>query len=303
MDIFSWVQRLPSKGETVLSDRYWMGTGGKGANQAVAARLLGADVTFVARVGNDRFGQEMVASLAKIGIGIEHITVDEDCPSGMAIATVDSQGNNTVVVVPGSNMKLTSASVKEVESAIASADILLLQLEIPLETVACALEVGHRNRVRSILNPAPARRLDSSLLALVDILMPNETEAEMLTGIKIRDLEGVRRAALQLLELGVSAVIVTLGDGGAFLATTRQTKLVPAYQVRAVDTTGAGDAFAGGLAVALAEGKGLEESAQYANAVAAISVTRPGAQLSLPSRDEVENFVTAGGTHCLQLTF
>jgi ribokinase len=295
-DFIVHVTQLPSVGETVLGDQFQTARGGKGANQAVAAARLGGEVTLVARLGDDSFGHAALRAYQQEGIRTAYLNLDQHAPSGVALILVNQFGENMIAVASGANNWLSPQDVLAAESAIKEADCLLLQLEIPIETVQTAAEIAHRHHVRVILNPAPATPLPIELYQSVDILTPNETEAAMLVAAEnhseIQDLPS-RLAALT----GVPILILTLGARGAQIYTQGQSMIVPALPVVPVDTTAAGDAFNGALAVALAMGKGLAQAVQYANVAGAITATRAGAQPSLPSEQELELFVAsvAGG--------
>mgnify|MGYP000133981287 CR=1 FL=1 len=287
-DMVVRVPHLPLPGETVLGEQFIMAAGGKGANQAVAAARLGAEVTFVARVGRDVFGAEALAGFRREGVHTQYIHTDARASSGVALILVDHAGENCIAVAPGANALLSPADVQEAREAIAASDVLLLQLEIPLETVVAAAQIANQAGVRVILNPAPAPSspLPRNLLACLDILTPNENEASLLTGIS--DPE---KAAHLLLEQGVKTVVMTLGARGALIVSRDGRELVPGFPVEAVDTTAAGDAFNGGLAVALARGKPLAEAVRFANACGALATMRLGAQPSLPTLQEVEQLL------------
>lgn len=288
-DLIVRAARLPAAGETVLGGDLATAAGGKGANQAVAAARLGAPVTFVGRLGQDMFGRQSAAGLAAEGLDLTYLVRDADAPSGVALIVVDDAGQNLIAVAPGANGRLTPADVAAAQPAIAAARVLLLQLEIPMETVLAAARAGRAAGLTVILNPAPAQTLPPELYALVDYVTPNEHEATLLSGAA--DPEA---AAGILLGWGVRGVIVTLGEAGALLAAGPLMRVrVPGFRVAAVDTTAAGDAFNGGLAVALARGESLPAAVHFAHAVAALSVTRPGAQPSLPTGAEVAAFLAA----------
>jgi ribokinase len=287
-DMIIQLDRIPLPGETILGGEFVTAAGGKGANQAVAAARAGGDITFVARVGRDIFGEKAVAGFVADGINVENVVRDEAAPSGVALIFVAKDGQNSIAVAGGANRCLSPADVKKAERAIAGASTVLMQLEIPLESVHAAAELAALAEVPVILNPAPARALPDELLKLVSILTPNETEAELLTGIAVTDDDSAAQAAEKLRATGVETVIVTLGARGAFVAAASTRALVPSFPVKAVDTTGAGDIFNGALAVALGEGRPLLEAVRFANAAAAISVTRLGAQPSAPYRQEIE---------------
>ena len=293
-DMVIQLDRLPRPGETVLGGEFTTAAGGKGANQAVAAARAGGDVTFVARVGRDAFGDQAVAGFQRDGIHTEFVFRDPRAPSGVALIFVARDGENCIAVAGGANQHLAPADLKRARPAIKEASAVVLQLETPLETVEAAAQIAADAGVRVILNPAPACALPDRLLALVSILTPNETEAERLTGIAVKDDPSAARAAANLLAKGVQTVILTLGARGAFVATTDHQRLVPGFTVKAVDTTAAGDVFNGALAVALAEGRPLPEAVGFAHAAAALSVTRLGAQPSAPRRGEIAEFLKAG---------
>lgn len=286
-DMVARVPALPRPGQTVLGTSFEIAPGGKGANQAVAAARLGGEVTFVARVGADLFGERAVRGFEADGIRTDTIARDPEAPSGVALIGVDEiTGENSIIVAPGANARLSPADIDNAAGAIAKADILVCQLEVPLEAVQRALTIARKAGVRTILNPAPARPLPSELLGYVSYLTPNETEAVELAGILE---ENPHRAAQKLLAAGVGAVVVTLGADGALVVDSRGERRIPALVVeRVVDTTAAGDCFTGALAVALGEGRAVDEAAAFACQAAALSVTRAGAQPSLPYRAEVE---------------
>lgn len=296
-DLVVRVNRFPREGETLVGDSFQQFLGGKGANQAVSAARLGAQVSMVGRLGVDGFGDAQIAGLEADGIDTSGILRDPEAPSGIASITVDSTGKNRIIIVPGANMRCGVEDVDAARDRIAEADILLLQLEIPVESVARAIQIAAEVGTPVILNPAPAQAVDPALLANVDYLTPNEVEAEQLTGISVKSPVDAGRAAAQLLSYGVGGVVITLGERGAVVVEKGGAApvLMPAFSVDAVDTVAAGDAFNGALAVCLAQGAPLVEAARYAAAVAAIAVTRPGAQASLPYRSEVEAFLRERG--------
>ena len=291
-DFVLGVPELPSKGETVLGDQFRVVRGGKGANQAVAAARLGADVTFVARLGTDSFGSESVAAYQREGIHTDFIGQDPEIHSGIALIMVNPKGENMIGVGPGANSHLTIEDVLAASAAIREADCVLLQLEIPIDAVQAAVELAHRNHVRVILNPAPARQLPQDILKSVDYLTPNETEAAILAA---PDPSGIGPDSLPRLAsiLGVPNLVVTLGSRGAGILQNGQTTVIPSFPITPVDTTASGDAFNGALAVALAKGENLSRAVTYANAAGAITATRPGAQPSLPTREELDQFMVS----------
>jgi len=291
-DLVVRVPSLPRPGETVSGGRFASVGGGKGANQAVAAARAGGVITFVARVGSDAAGDAAIAGFRAAGIDTTHVTRDPGAASGVAVILVDERGENMIAVAAGANDRLVPADVDRARGAIAAADVLLVQLEIPLETVRHAVGLARSAGVRVILNPAPARPLAPQLLAAVSVITPNETEAAALTGRPVADEESAMAAAVDLARQGPAAV-VTLGGRGAVVADGRTATVVPAFPVTPVDTVAAGDIFNACLAVALAEGRTLAEAVRFASAGAAISVTRAGAQDSAPIRRDIE--ALAGG--------
>ncbi len=286
-DMIIQLDRIPKPGETLLGGDFASAAGGKGANQAVAAARSGGNVSFIARVGNDMFGTQAIAGFKRDGIDIDHVIVDKSAPSGVAMIFVAKDGENSIAVAGGANARLSPADVRKGAKTIRSADMLVAQLETPLETIEAAAGIAAKAGVRFILNPAPACPLPDSLLNLVSFLTPNETEAELLTGIKVADKAGASKAAAALRARGVETVIITLGSRGALLADADGEQFIPGFKVKAVDTTAAGDTFNGALAVALAEGMTSAAAVRFANAAAAISVTRAGAPASAPTRKEI----------------
>ena len=293
-DMIIKLDRIPRPGETILGGAFVTAAGGKGANQAVGAARAGGQVTFIARVGQDMFGDQAVAGFVRDGINVAHVFRDKANPSGVALIFVAKDGENSIAVAGGANAKLSPSDVRKAKTAFDGASVLVMQLETPLETVQAAADLAAKAGVRVILNPAPAQPLSDKLLNRVSILTPNETEAELLTGIAVKDDASAAAAAAKLHARGVQTVIITLGARGALIADATGTQLVPGFKVKAVDTTAAGDIFNGALAVALAEGKSLEQAVRFANAAAAISVTRLGAQPSAPTRREIERFLRKG---------
>jgi ribokinase len=264
-----------------------MNPGGKGANQAVSAARLGGQVTFICKTGNDIFGKESKQLFEKEGIDTSYVFSDSEHPSGVALITVDANAENCIVVASGANANLTPADISTAHEAIEKAGIILMQLEIPMDTVKYIADIARKSGKKLILNPAPAQALDRELLQSLDLITPNETEAEMISGIKITDTDSLYACARAIYEMGVQSVIITLGSKGAFIYQDDLQELVPSYEVVAVDTTAAGDVFNGALAVAISEGRDLPEAVRFANKAAAISVTRIGAQASAPYRNEI----------------
>ena len=286
-DMVIKTEKLPVPGETILRGTFLMNPGGKGANQAVAAARLGGKVTFITKRGNDLFGNQAVGLLMREGIHTQYIVKDMELPSGVALITVDSAGENSIVVAPGSNGNLLQEDIPPVIFDAGKYEILLLQLEIPMDTVEyCAISAYDRG-IKVILNPAPARQLSDNLLVHTWLITPNETEAETITGVSITDITSAERAAGLLQERGVKNLIITLGDSGAFVKSENYTGLIPGVKVIPVDTTAAGDVFNGALAVAISEGKNIVDAVNFANKAASISVTRMGAQASAPYRNEI----------------
>lgn len=290
-DMIIKLDRIPLPGETRLGGEFMTAAGGKGANQAVAAARAGGDVTLVARVGEDMFGERAVAGLVECGINVEHVRQDKK-PSGVALIFVGEDGENSIAVGSGANAMLSPTDVHQAQASIDAADIVMMQLESPLLTVQAAAESAAAKHVRVILNPAPAQPLPDALLKLVSVLTPNETEAELLTGVKVLDDASCDQAADILLSKGVKVVVITLGSKGAYVATSEWRRHVPGFPATAVDTTAAGDCFNGALGVALAEGMEMLDAVRFANAAGSIAVTRMGAQPSAPSRQEIEALLT-----------
>lgn len=290
MDIAVKTGHIPVPGETVLGGELLMNPGGKGANQAVAAARLGGHVCFVSRLGDDMFGKQLLEVFRSEDIDIRHVFIDKDHATGTALIAVDERGENSIVVASGANAYLCPEHMLEKREVIEQGDVLLMQLEVPIETVARAAELAAGAGVRVVLNPAPARHIPESVLRHVHLITPNEHEAEMISGVKITDVESARQAAKAIQEKGVENVIITLGSKGALLLEGDRFSVVPAYPVKAVDTTAAGDVFNGALCVALVEGNSFRDATVFASKAAAISVTRFGAQSSIPTRDEITVF-------------
>jgi ribokinase len=292
-DLVIRVPAIPRPGETVMGREFQTFPGGKGANQAVAAARAGGNVLFIASVGDDAYGAEALKAYRLDNIYTEDIKICKGIPSGIAMITIADSGENAIAVAPGANAELTPGDLDEAEEAFDEADILLVQLEIPLETVRKAMEISRDLGTRVILNPAPATKLPGEILACTQLITPNETEAEQLTGIKVKAEKDAEKAAAVLHDRGIATVVITLGAAGAFVSdpSTGISKIIPGYSVEAVDTTAAGDVFNGNLAVALAEGKGLEDAVRMAHAAAALSVMKLGAQSSIPRRKETNSFL------------
>lgn len=291
MDMVVSCERFPRPGETVLASQFGMYPGGKGANQAVACARLGGDVSLLAKMGIDMFRERLSESLGSNGVDLSHLLVDGSASTGIALITVDVSGQNEIVVVSGSNMQLTPDDVRRNSRIFDGAAVVLLQLEIPVETVLEAAKIAKSAGARVVLNPAPGRELPDELLHFVDVITPNESEAEILSGRAVRDQASALSAAKILLGRGVSDVVITLGSRGALHVCAHSSRHFPAYFVAVKDTTAAGDAFSGALAFGLATGGEVADSISLANAVAAFAVTRMGAQTSMPSGEEVNAFL------------
>jgi ribokinase len=290
-DITISMEKFPGRGETVLGGDYHKSQGGKGANQAVAAAKAGADVVFIAKAGDDEFGKEAINGYRSCGVNTEHILTGKNEKTGLALIWVDSKGENSIAVASGANKKLTPEDISSCEDVIKNAGIVVVQLEIPLETVIRAVDIAHENNVPVILNPAPAIELPESLLKKINIITPNLPELQKITGMKAGEDKEVETACRILKEKGVQDVIVTLGKKGSCILTGKEFKYIGAFEVKAVDTTAAGDVFNGALAAALVNNKPIKEAMVFASAAAAISVTKMGAQVSAPSGEEINTFL------------
>lgn len=286
-DMVIKTQKLPLPGETILGGTFLLNPGGKGANQAVAAARLGSKVTFITKRGNDLFGNQTVGLLMREGIDTQYIVKDAELPSGVALITVDSTGENSIVVAPGSNGNLLKEDIPASIFESGKFGILLLQLEIPISTVEYSAVTASANNIKVILNPAPACKLPDNLFKNIWLITPNETEAEAITGLAITDISSADKAASLLQQLGVKNVIITMGEHGAYVKSEEYTGVVTGVKVAPVDTTAAGDVFNGALAVGISEGLQLKDSVIFANKAASISVTRLGAQASAPYRNEI----------------
>jgi ribokinase len=290
MDLVARTPRHPEAGETILASSLDTYPGGKGANQAVAAARMGAAVKMVGCVGVDAFGQALRDNLARERVDVRHLLQRADAPTGMALITVNDQGQNTIVVVPGANWLLTPADLSAAEEAFLDTDVVVLQLETPLPTVERAIDLARRHGAWTVLNPAPAQPLSPALLSAADCLIPNRSELRLLTGLEQVD---AAMAHLQR-KVRVRCLVVTLGDGGVLILDAGQRFTIPAHQVPVVDTTAAGDAFVGAFAVAISEGGRAYDAARWGNAAGALAVMRVGAQPSLPRRREVEQLLSTG---------
>ena len=294
MDLVVRAPRIPRPGETIIGGEYHTAPGGKGANQAVAAARLGGQVSMVGRMGSDAFAQSLLDGLTADGVDHSFITRDADAATGVAFIVVDGAGENSIVVASGANMRLSPADVDAAVAVLASTDVLLLQLETPLAAVTRAATAAHAHGATVVLNPAPACPLPQELLSLIDVFVPNESEAALLTRLPVGDRAEIESAAMALLELGVSTVVLTLGEQGALLVREGEKEFISAFEVTPVDTTAAGDAFVGAFAVALAEGRALIEAVRWGNAAGALATTKLGAQPSLPARQAVEALIAQG---------
>ncbi len=287
-DMVIHTTRLPRPGETVLGGQFMMNAGGKGANQAVTVHRLGADLTFIAKVGNDVFGRQSLEQFQQAGIDTRFIGISNDHASGVALINVDDEAENCITVASGANSSLIPSDIDQAEKVISEAEIMLLQLETPIETVTHAAALAKKHGLKVVLNPAPAplNPLPAELLKNVDILIPNRTEMEAVAGVA-HGSDPIEAARL-LAGYGIETVVVTLGSKGALVCRNGECKEIPSFKVTAVDTTAAGDTFCGAFCVAIAEGADVNEAALFGNLAASITVTRDGAQQALPTREEVE---------------
>ena len=290
-DLTIKTSRIPQPGETVIGGSFSKSHGGKGANQAVAAARAGAEVCFISCVGADSFGEAAIKQLRQNNINAEYVKIDKQEHTGAAYIIVNNAGENCIVVVSGANARLSPKDVEAAKGAIAAADVLLLQLESPLETVEAAVRIAAANGVSVILNPAPAQPLNSEWLKLVSIITPNEIEAEMLTGFKSDSELQLREAARRLISAGIGVMVVTRGKDGVFVATRDRQFAMPAFKIAAIDTTGAGDVFNGALAAGYRGTDSLEQVVKFALAAAALSVTKLGAQTSAPALGDIHKFM------------
>ncbi|MDT7031524.1 ribokinase [Enterobacter hormaechei] len=289
------LETFPTPGETVTGNQYQVAFGGKGANQAVAAGRSGANIAFIACTGDDDTGERVRKQLASDNIDIAPVSVVAGGSTGVALIFVNAEGENVIGIHAGANAALTTERVEAQRGIIAGAEALLMQLESPVESVLAAAKIAHENHTSVVLNPAPARVLSDELLALVDIITPNETEAEKLTGIRVENDDDAARAALALHEKGIGTVIITLGSRGVWASVNGEGRRVPGFKVKAIDTIAAGDTFNGALVTALLEGKAMDDAIRFAHAAAAIAVTRKGAQPSVPWRKEIDEFLSQQG--------
>ena len=291
MDLVATSDRMPNLGETIFGTSFHTAPGGKGANQAVAAARLGAEVRMVGRVGDDQFGPTLLEGMRSEGIDVSGVAVDPDNPSGVALILLDEQAENMIVAVYGANLASDEAQVAAVDDALDGADVLLLQLETPLDVALSAVALAKEWGATVVWDPAPALEMGHEAYRLCDVLTPNQAEVEFLTGIAVTDPASAEAAAKVLVEQGVRAAVVTLGSGGAFFQTRDEGGLVPPFSVDAIDTVAAGDAFAAGLGIALAEGQSLADAVKFGSAAGALAVTRSGAQEAMPYRAEVDALI------------
>ncbi|KLW86076.1 MULTISPECIES: ribokinase [Enterobacter] len=289
------LESFPTPGETVTGNQYQVAFGGKGANQAVAAGRSGANIAFIACTGDDDTGERVRKQLAGDNIDIAPVSVVAGESTGVALIFVNAEGENVIGIHAGANAALTTERVEAQRERVANAEALLMQLESPVESVLAAAKIAHENHTTVVLNPAPARVLSDELLALVDIITPNETEAEKLTGIRVENDGDAARAAQALHDKGIGTVIITLGSRGVWASVNGEGRRVPGFKVKAIDTIAAGDTFNGALVTALLEGKNLDDAIRFAHAAAAIAVTRKGAQPSVPWRKEIDEFLSQQG--------
>ncbi len=287
-DMVIKTSKLPVPGETILGGDFFLNAGGKGANQAVAAARLGGKVSLIAKTGDDVFGRQARQLFENENINTDYLVNDPDHPSGVALITVDDRGENCIVVAPGANSYLVQSDIDLAQEEILRSDIILMQLEIPLETVIHVANIAYQAGKKVILNPAPALKISDELLSKLYLITPNETEAEIISGIPVKDTDSAILAAQNLHARGVKVVIITLGSKGALLFTGEEAILIPSPKVEAIDTTAAGDIFNGAIAVAISEGLALEKAVEFACKAAAISVTRMGAQSSAPYKNEIK---------------
>ena len=290
-DLVATAPRRPKTGETLIGDSFGMFLGGKGANQAIAASRTGASVTMVGRLGNDFFGDQFLEKLSEEGIKTDFVVQDTKNGTGVGMPLIDASGENSIVIIPQANMALTVENIDKAESVIADSDVLVLQCEVPMEANKRAAEIANKNDTLVILNPAPACEIPDAILSLTDLLTPNETETEILTGMPTHSNEQAIEAAHNLLSKGIETVILTLGSRGSFLLTEKMDKLIPAYSVNVIDTTAAGDAYCGALAASLAQDTHIEEAVKIANAAGALAVTKLGAEPSLPTKKEIDQLL------------
>lgn len=292
VDLMARTPHLPSRGETVKGSAFTLGPGGKGSNQAIACKRTGGDVQFITKVGKDEFGKLALNTFKKENISTDNVFIDEKLSTGAALIMVDEESSeNEIVVTLGACENLTSENINTCENIIKESDLLLIQLETNVDAVEKVIKIAHDNNVKVILNPAPIQNISEDVLKLVNIITPNEVEAGILTNMTIKSEQDASKAAKILQEKGIENIIITLGSKGVFVKSNDEEKFIKSYKVKAIDTTGAGDAFNGGFVTALSEGNDIFHSAHFGNAVAALSVTKIGTSVSMPSRKEVDDFM------------
>lgn len=291
MDMVVKAEKRPEKGETLLGKDFFMTPGGKGANQAYAAAVLGGSVSMIGCLGKDVFGEKLKENLVSAGVDVSAIKMDQTAPSGTAFITLDPEGDNSIIVAPGANNLTSPDLIREKADRIKKAKLLIVQLEIPLNAVLEAVSIASEAGVKVLLDPAPARVLPKELLEKVDYITPNMTELYSLTGIEVTDSKSAQVAAVKLLDQGVGTVYAKMGGKGVTVVTASRKNYLAGYEVQAVDTTAAGDAFCGAVAVGIVSGKDVWDAGLYGNAVGALTVTKRGAQASIPSRQAVELFL------------
>lgn len=294
MDLIVRSPRFPKPGETIIGSSFFTAPGGKGANQSVAAARAGGKVSHIGRVGKDDFGSALLSTMVGDNIDCDNVIMDADHATGIALIVVEDSGENSIVVASGANMHVSPQDIEHIADQISSAAVLLLQLEIPIETVIFAASIAHQSGCRVLLNPAPAQSLPPELLQNVDILIPNESETHILTGLPVEDDDQLRASASSLLDLGVEMVILTMGERGAMLIHPEQSTHIAPFRVDPVDTTAAGDAFVGAFAAALADGEPIDKAVIWGNAAGALAATKMGAQPSLPAREDIERLFSKG---------
>lgn len=293
VDLMGRAPHLPVPGETVKGSMFRMGAGGKGFNQGVAAHKSGADVTMVTKLGRDSFGKVALDAMEELGMDTRHILFSDEAETGIALIMVDENSSqNEILVVPGACSTITDQEVESISEIIGNSKYLLTQLETNISSVEKVIGIAYKKGVKVVLNTAPVQKISDEILSKVELITPNEVESEVLTGITIDSKENADRAADYFFEKGVKNVLITLGGRGVYIATKEKREIIPAYKVEAIDTTGAGDAFNGGLLTALSEGKDLWEAARFANALAAIAVQRLGTTPSMPTREEIDQFLS-----------
>ncbi|WP_042273479.1 ribokinase [[Clostridium] dakarense] len=289
MDLVVNVDEMPKKGQTLIGSSFREVPGGKGANQAVAIARLGGDICMIGKIGNDSFGKILLNQLKEDNVKTDYIK-EENCSSGVAIITVDKNAENSIVVAPGANFKLLKEDIDKCIDGINNSDIVVVQLETPIDTIRYSLQKAKELEKYTILNPAPAVKLDDSIIKNVDLLTPNETELEILSGISIKNEEDIKIAARTMIEKGVKELIVTLGSKGSLYINKDEFKFKKSYKVNAIDTTAAGDSYTGALAVAFSKDKSIDKAMDFASKVGALTVMKKGAQTSLPKIEDVINF-------------